>query len=535
LHRSVPSLATAFGGTPLTTNVGLPEQYGYEYTQRRSIGDRTDVPGYTRPIGESTTESDAELAVELASMPWEYENCTTVGLHHDETLTAGYQRLDVDPWLTVGSEQLPAFCGLPAVTYPESLWAQHPGRGPPAHHTRDYFRGIGDHNSNIEQTTPDADRDSKDTAGSTPTHSVDLTPSPAIRRSTHSNIIRGGHTSSSTDTPVDALDRASEAAVWLRERGDDLTTVSKGPPELRFKATTPDGTTHCVVVGDETLTAGSVVAAAGLARQTPDVESLTVCTETTQTATDVTQWLREPFAYRTTSGGVRLYRSSQPLAGGTTRAIRPTDSDPEEWYLMPDGTLYCVHEDTVCGAVSLPTDQSASQTDSDLLASLLNGIPTQYTTENTTDDPAAPPSSILNDNDKTSTDADDTTAMNVPVWLPHVASGLSDTTVLVGHGDQFRETRPDPCWDQHLASAGVDHAAASFIQTYTTDIEGRTLNGAEVVSLFTAWYYAHTGNPPTSNPMAALRRGFKNVYRRPPEDTNNITTFRQCGWVYPPL
>jgi len=321
----------------------------------------------------------------------------------------------------------------------------------------------------------------------------------------------------------------------LRERGDELSTVSKGPPELRFKATTPEGTTHCVFVGDETLTAGSVVAAAGLARRTPDSESLTVCTETANTATDVIKWLREPLLYRTTSGGVRPYRSSQPLADGTTRAIRPTDSDPEEWYLMPDGTLYCVHEDTVCGAVSLPTDQSASQTNSAILANLLDALPAQYTTAGSTDAPAAPTSSTVSDTNNKRTSADDTTAMNVPVWLPQVASGLSATTVLVAHGDQFRETRPNPCWDQHPASAEADHAAASFIQTYTTDVEGRTLNVAEVVPLFTAWYYAHTGGLPTQNPTAALRRGFKSIYGQPPEDVNNITAIPQCGWVYPPF
>ncbi len=500
-----PSLAATFGGEPLTTNVDLPERHGCEYASS-ATGGWVDTPTCELPIGERAV-AEAELALELARTPQEYYNSLTVG-SDDETMRNAYQQLGVDPWLPIGSEQLPGFCGLLSVFYPESVWRTAPGRTEPRTETHDSFR---------EQHT------NRDTTHTQPTIATDAThpaESPAISESrqlcsnsSHSEVMQ------TTGHPADEL--VQTTAIGMLERGDQLQPVTVGPPELKFKAKTPDETTTYVLVGDETLTAGSVVAATGVTQRTPAVDTLTIVVESDETASQVTEWLREPFVAPTKGGGVRLYRGSQPLVDDTQQAIRPSNTDPEAWYVSPDGTVYCVHEDNVCASVSLSRLQSKP------LTALLAELPEAYKTtiESTTEPSTDGPSADI------TTQPQEKVPMSTPVWLPHVAGGLNDTTVLVNEASHFTEHCPTARWEQELLSVETGRAATEFLNQYTSDADGDTLTLETVVSLFCSWYYAHTGREPIT-PTAALKRGYKSIYGQPIREMT--TQLPNCQWVYPP-
>jgi len=507
-----PSLAATFGGEPLTTNIELPERHGCEY-RSPATGGQTDTPTCELPIGESAV-AEAELALDLAQTPQEYYNSLTVG-SDDETVRNVYQQLGVYPWLAIESEQLPGFCGLLAVFYPESVWRTASGRTEPRTEIHDSFREQHT-NRNTTHTQPATTTDA--------THSAE---SPAVRQSTQ--LCSNSSTPDVTEiTPHPADEFVQTTAVGLLECGDQLQPVSVGPPELRFKATTPNETTSYVFVGDETLTAATVVAATRLTQRTPAVDALTIVVDSNETASQVTESLREPFVYPTKNAGVRLYRGSQPIANDTQQAVRPSNTNPEEWYVSPQGTVYCVHENDVCGSVSLSSLQSQPPTDSTPLTTLLAELPGKYKTnsnstiESPTDSASA----------GTTTQPQEKLPMTAPVWLPHVAGGFKDTTVLVNKTTHFTEHRPTPRWEQDLLSAETKRAAAEFLKQYTSDADGKTVTLEEAVSLFCSWYYTHTGCAPTPSPTAAVKRGYKSVYGQP---LREITTeLPNCQWLYPP-
>lgn len=502
-----PSLAATFGGEPLTTNVDLPERHGCEYSSS-ATGSWGDTPTCELPIGERAV-AEAELALELARTPQEYYNSLTVG-SDDEPMQNAYQQLDVDPWLPIGSEQLPGFCGLLSVFYPESVWRTARGRTEPHTEIHDSFR---DQHTN---------RDTTHTQPATATDATRPVESPAISESrelcsnaSHSEVMQ------TTGHPADEL--VQTTAIGMLERGDQLQPVSVGPSELKFKATTPEETTSYVLVGDETLTAKTVVAATGVTQRTPAVDTLTIVVESTETASQVTDWLREPFVVPTKGGGVRLYRGSQPLVDDTQQAIRPSNTDPEAWYVSPDGTVYCVHEGDVRASVSFSRLQSQP------LTALLAELPERYKT--TIDSTTEPLTDSASADTTTQPQPHEQVPMTAPVWLPHVAGGLNDTTVLVNEASHFTEHRPTPRWEQELQSVETGRAAAEFLNQYTSDANGATLTLETVVSLFCSWYYAHSGSVPTT-PTAALKRGYKSVYGQP---VRGMTTqLPNCQWVYPP-
>ena len=510
-----PSLAAPFGGKPLTTTFELPTQYGCEYTSP-ATGGHTATPLYELPSDEGAAAA-AELAITLARKPQEYLNSTTVN-RDDEPLQNTYQKLDIDPWLTINSEQLPRFCGLPAVFYPQSAWRHAPGRLEPFVETHESFRELRTHSENtntIAATLP-------------PPTTKWGSESPAVAQSRE----LCGTAADSTATATDSTDQSPDpfvqtTAIRLLERGDDLESISTGPPELRFKATTPDGTTSSVLVGDESLTPTSVVAAAAVTHRTPEIDALTIVTENSDTASQVSTWLQEPYDYRTADGGVRLYRSSKPISNETHQAVHPPSAGPEEWYVFPDGTVYCIHDDEIC--VSFPLSNLPSQplSDAALSTALLDELPPKYQTS-------------IEDADKTPTaDASETQpiqpeevyAIRTPVWLPHVASGLRDTTILV-NTEGFVEHRPTPTWEHQEAATEEQQAAAAFINQYLTHAHGQTVALEDAVSLFSTWYYAHEGTTPLSDPTAAFKQGYNMVYDHSLEES--ASTVPDCRWLYPP-
>jgi hypothetical protein len=334
-------------------------------------------------------------------------------------------------------------------------------------------------------------------------------------------------TATATETTEQSVDELVQTtARRLLERGDDLQAVSTIPPEIRFTATTPDETTSYVLVGDDTLTAPTVVAAAGVAHRTPDIDALTIVTDSSDTASQVSTWLQEPFVYRTADGGVRWYRGSQPIATETQQAIHPPTVEPEEWYVSPEGTVVCLHDDERCTTVPLSKLQSRSPSHSALSTALLEDLPAEYKTaiegvdKTPTDDASA-----------THIQPEDAYAMRTPVWLPHVASGLRDTTILVSMTTGFAEHRPTPSWDQQDVATEEARAAAAFITQYLTDADGQTVALDDAVSLFCSWYYAHEDTTPIAEPTAEFKRGYKLVYAQPSREMT--TTLPDCRWLYP--
>ena len=512
-----PSLAATFGGTPLTTNFHLPTQYGCAYTSQ-AAGGNTDTALYELPPDESAA-AGAKLAIKLTKGRLEYLNSTTID-SEDEPLQDAYKKMGVDPWLTIEPEQLPGFCGLPAVFYPESTWRHALGRLEPLVHTHDSFRRQRTHNNNTA-TRPATSPPPSVTRGAES--------SPAVRQSrdlcathTDSNDSPPGTPEQSPDTIVQTT------AIRLLERGDDLQSVSTGPPELRFKTTTPDETTSYVVVDDAPLTAATVVAAAAVTHRTPAVDTLTIVTDSSDAASQVTTWLQNPYDYRTANGGVRLYRGSQPLSNETHQAVHPPTAKPEEWYVSPEGAVVCVHDNERCTSVPLSKLQSQQPPDATLSTALLEELPAEYKTSIEDDSRAARD----NGSETHPMQPEDAYAIRTPAWLPHVASGLTDTTILISTTEGFVEHRPTPSWNRQEAATEEQQAAAAFINQYLPHAHGQTVSLEDAVSLFSTWYYAHEGSTPLSDPTAAFKHGYNSVYDHSLEESTS--TVPDCRWLYPP-
>jgi len=515
-----PSLAAAFGGSPLTTNLELPTEYGCEYTSL-ATGGNTDTLLYELPPEEGAA-GGAKLAIKLAQRRHEYFNSTTITspnlTSNDETVSRDYQRMGVNPWLTIESEQLAGFCGLPAVFYPESTWLKASSRLEPLVQTHESFRQRRNKSENTHAVSaPVAPRTIKQG-----------TESPAVCQSREFCATDADSTATPTETAEQSPNNIVQTTVIrLLERGDDLQSLSIGPPEMRFKATTPAGTTSSVLVDTAPLTAMSVVAAAAVTHRSPDIDALTIVTESSDAADQVSRWLQEPYDYRTVNGGVRLYRGFQPIANETHQAVHPPTAKPEEWYIFPEGTVVCVHDDEICTSVPLSKLPSQQTSNAALSTALLAELPAEYKTSNEDAGGTATDNASV-----THIQPQDAYAMRTPVWLPHVASGLIDTTILITTTEGFVEYRPTPNWDQQDAATEAQQAAAAFITRYLIDADGQTVALDDAVSLFCAWYYAHEGSTPLSDPTTAFKQGYNRLYDNPLGESSS--TVPNCRWLYPP-
>jgi len=155
--NNVPSLTDHFDSTSITTNRALPSQHGWQ--QRIE----TRLPGDDRPVRECSTQhtDDTALAAILGRTPLEYALAVGDSVPYTE-LHNSYRDLGVEPWPTIDSEQLAAYCGLVDVTYDNSPWETTPYRQPPAVQTQTVLRDrptTATNNNHETATSSKSDRD----------------------------------------------------------------------------------------------------------------------------------------------------------------------------------------------------------------------------------------------------------------------------------------------------------------------------------------------------------------------------------------
>ncbi|OYR42878.1 hypothetical protein DJ81_10610 [Halorubrum sp. Hd13] len=221
----------------------------------------------------------------------------------DQTVSQSRQRayssLDVDPWLTVDAETLPAFLAHVPAYYDRDRWPRRAGWEPFSYSVESVLR-------EAPGTAPGATAD-RTTPTTDPLDALD----------------------------IDASDDHTEAAVtWLHTRGklQDPSWFPAATVEL-----VRPGLARPVSIGtDETLAAGDLIALVSAAARKETTAYIVVDTE--ETANRAARLLAQPFR-EPTSERVRLYTASEPIRADGAMVVFPRSAGPPTWWLRPDGAL----------------------------------------------------------------------------------------------------------------------------------------------------------------------------------------------------
>ncbi|MDL0141081.1 hypothetical protein [Halobacterium salinarum] len=497
---SMPSVTEHFEAFQPTSNRELPLDYGWHHRQE------TRLPGTpTQPVLEldhpvQRNDYDAKLAAELATTPLEYARFLT-GPKPPGELTKAYRELGVSPWLSLDSEALPAVYALTPHTNTTSPYADHDGRAAP-HAT---------HRTTIRTPTNNPTESTSITREHTPTH-------PASTNNTT--------TPTPTEpTPIPALQHsnselATQAARWLAEHGDHLDPLPADTPGS-FTRTTPSGQTDLVVVLEQDIHRGDLIATAAYADTHDAYTGTVVIAATPHLAQDARYTLNQPF--HTLSGRPETVLESQttPLETQTWQAVRPIDSPPVRWLRTRD-TLYCYFD----GDIVASTDASNPAT------ALLDNLPRVHKDENTW---------RVRDATGTIRERYTTTASFRNAWQPHLAparptrlaTGLEATTILVTDGSPLHEHNRYPASEPNhpTTTAHRTRLAEDFLETYTIPSTTSTLEIDAIVPQFAAWMRHQTTESLDHQLATSLNIAAPRLPNTPPNSTD---THINRTWRYPP-
>jgi hypothetical protein len=210
-----------------------------------------------------------------------------------------YNRLDVDPWLTVDAETLPAFLAHVPAYYDRDRWPRRAGWDPFTYTVESVLR-------EAPGTVPGTAKD-RLTSSADPLDSLD----------------------------IDATNDHIEAAItWLHTRGK--IQAPRWFPAATVELVRPGLARPVLVVTDETLAAGDLIALVSAAAQNETIAY--IVTDTDETADRVARLLAHPFR-EPTAESVRLYTGSQPLTADGKTVVYPRSAAPPTWWLRPDGGL----------------------------------------------------------------------------------------------------------------------------------------------------------------------------------------------------
>ncbi|WP_241686155.1 hypothetical protein [Halorubrum amylolyticum] len=210
-----------------------------------------------------------------------------------------YSSLDVDPWLTVDAETLPAFLAHVPAYYDRDRWPRRAGWDPFTYSVESVLR-------EAPGTVPGATAD-RTTPTPDPLDSLD----------------------------IDATDDHTKAAVrWLQTRGK--IQDPRWFPAATVELVRPGLARPVSIVTDETLAAGDLIALVSTAARKETTAYILV--DTDETAARVARLLAQPIR-ETTPEGVRLYTASETIRADGTMAMFPRSADPPTWWLRPDGAL----------------------------------------------------------------------------------------------------------------------------------------------------------------------------------------------------
>jgi hypothetical protein len=352
-----------------------------------------------------------------------------------------YSSLDVDPWLTVDAETLPAFLAHVPAYYDRDRWPRRAGWEPFTYSVESVLR-------EAPGTVPGVTTD-RTTATPDPLDSLD----------------------------IDASDDHTEAAVtWLhtRETIQDPRWFPAATVELvRLGLARPVS-----IVTDETLDAGDLIALVSAAARKETTAYILV--ETEETAARVARLLAQPFR-ETTPERVRLYTTAEPLKADRTMAMFPQSAAPPTWWLRPDGTL-----ELWSGEKRLKT-WTQPWTAETLVASL----PTSHG-----DDDAYVVRDADGDQRTEFHTADDLAASWTPLPAPvapaFLATGLYHGTILTPTTRGFQEYHHRPTWvteddPRYRSPSFTETVVDRFLDEYTTPTDADSVEIDQVFPRLCTW------------------------------------------------
>ncbi|MCD2201025.1 hypothetical protein LPA44_14145 [Halobacterium sp. KA-4] len=210
-----------------------------------------------------------------------------------------YDVLDVDPWLPVDAETLPVFLTHAPAYYDRDQWPPRAGWEPFTYSVESILREAP---GTVPGTTNDRIASSVD-----PIETLD----------------------------VDADNEHTQAAItWLQTRG--TLQDPRWYPSATFELVREKGVQPVLVVTDETLGAGDLIALVSAAAR--EKTTAYIVADTDETADRVAALLAHPF-HDTTPKKVRLYTTSQPLKANGAAVVYPRSAAAPTWWLTPDGSL----------------------------------------------------------------------------------------------------------------------------------------------------------------------------------------------------
>ncbi|SDZ98711.1 hypothetical protein SAMN04488065_1568 [Haloplanus vescus] len=360
--------------------------------------------------------------------------------HFSSEQRRAYASFDVDPWLTVDAETLPAFLDHVPAYYEQDLWPAVPGWDRFDLSVKSVLR-------EPSGTTPGATPEAP--SPSDPGARLDL------------------------DSPAD---RQQQIVEWFATRG--RLHQARNFAHAHFEAIRK-GCAHPVrIVADETLAGGDLIGAVSDARRA-DTTAYIVA-DTTATANQITEILSHPFC-ETTPDRTRLYSTTRCLKATEQLVVYPRDVDPPEWWVTPAGTVELWAGDDCLGRWDPPLE----------VPTLSESLPSCRP-----DGGGYVVTDPVGNRQMRAATAEDVVASWLPLPAPSVptflASGLHYATVLTPTIHGFREHQHRPEWvtadsPTYRTSSFTNEVLERFCDRYTVPTDTDPLDSDQLVPRLCTW------------------------------------------------
>ncbi|QCC44911.1 uncharacterized protein HBSAL_06265 [Halobacterium salinarum] len=352
-----------------------------------------------------------------------------------------YTSFDVDPWLTVDAETLPAFLEHVPAYYDHDLWPAVPGW------------------KRFEYSVESVLREAP---GTTPATTNAWTPPPV--------------------DPLEKLDiddadeHTQAAAAWFLTRG--TLRRPRAFPSATFEIFRNGRSRPVLVVTEETLSAGDLIELVSDAARAGTTAY--VVADTDATARHIATLLLRPFR-ESTPTRTRLYTTTQRLEVDGQWAVHPESYDDPEWWWTPGDTLELWAGDT-CLARRPRTLETAS-----LIESLphCRRVDNAYVVSDANGNhiTRAPTTEAL---------AASWTPLPPPVTPAFLATGTQYATVLTPTTNGFREYHHHPAWidtddPRYRSPSFTTMVVERFLDQYTAPADPDTLTIDQLFPQLCTW------------------------------------------------
>lgn len=436
--------ATYFEDDAITSSWQLPVDGTWSVSAAAPVsGADADLPRLYQDVDKHRTRSfDADVRPDarkrLARSPEAFD---ALRERLSSSRKHAYEPFDVDPWLTVDPETLPAFLEHVPAYFDRDPWPAVPGWERPSLTVESILREAP---GTEPATTPDQ-------------------PSP-------------------TSDPVErlALDDAPEhaegVAAWFLTRG--TLRNADAFPTATFEVVRKGRPRPVLVVTDSTLIPGQLIDLVNRAVRANTTAYLVADTEAT--ADRIATVLAEPFRDATQSR-TRFYTTTQHLETDGMQAVYPRSLDAPEWWFTPDNEL-----EVWAGEHRLTRGPRRIGTDS-----LVRSLPRCRRTDGVY--VVVDPNGDRIDSFPTAEAlADSYAPLTAPVVPAFLATGLRYGTVLTPTARGYREYHHRPSWatltnPRYEVQPPLTDVLQRFRDRYTVPTDGQPLGIDQLYPRFCTW------------------------------------------------